>query len=317
MRALASKDDGSDASDVHRTHSRLAHSPRHESLAGAAKSSDKLSKRASPAEDSDRLSKRRKGDAEVRDLDGEARYPEKERPMDPRLLDLDRTGAEDRGSHRVMDKNFDRSKDKGDRYDKDHRDRFDHPEKSRGDDIIADRSRDRSMERYGRERSVDRVLERGSDRNSDRLADKTKEERNKDDRSRMRYSESSSDKSHADDRFHGQSLPPPPPLPPHVVPQSVNAGRKDDDADRRFGTTRHGQRLSPRHEEKERRRSEEGHLMSLDDAKRRREDEFRERKRDEREGPSMKVRSIFLYVYSFYSNLISYQDLGNKNLFLP
>ncbi|KAF2305685.1 hypothetical protein GH714_007557 [Hevea brasiliensis] len=76
------------------------------------------------------------------------------------------------------------------------------------------------------------------------------------------------EKSHGDDRFYGQNLPPPPPLPPHVVPQSVNSSRRDEDADRRFGTTRHTQRLSPRHEEKERRRSEENSLVSQDDAKR-------------------------------------------------
>ena len=124
------------------------------------------------------------------------------------------------------------------------------------------------------------MQERGSDRSFNRLPEKAKDERNKDDRNKLRYNDASVEKSHGDDRFHGQSLPPPPPLPPNVVPQSVGAGRRDEDVDRRYGATRHSQRLSPRHEEKERRRSEET-VVSQDDAKRRKEDDFRDRKREE------------------------------------
>jgi THO complex subunit 2 len=65
-----------------------------------------------------------------------------------------------------------------------------------------------------------------------------------------------------------------------MVPQSVGAGRRDEDADRRYGATRHSQRLSPRHEEKEQRRSEEAVILQ-DDPKRRKEDDFRDRKREE------------------------------------
>ncbi|XVF43449.1 hypothetical protein PTKIN_Ptkin02bG0040900 [Pterospermum kingtungense] len=281
------KDDVSEVPDASRPSSRVVHSPRHDSSAAASKSSDKLQKRTSPAEESDRLSKRRKGDVELKDLDGDIRLSDRERSADPRSADFDKSGSDDLTNYRAADKPLDRLKDKGsERHDRDYRERLERPEKSRADDILTEKSRDRSLERYGRERSV----ERSSDRNLDRLGDKAKDERSKDERSKLRYADTSTEKSHVDDRFHGQSLPPPPPLPPHIVPQSVNAtGRRDDDPDRRFGSSRHSQRLSPRHDEKERRRSEENSLVSQDDEKRRREDDFRERKRDEREGLSMKV----------------------------
>nr|KYP61495.1 THO complex subunit 2 [Cajanus cajan] len=169
----------------------------------------------------------------------------------------DRLGKRRKGDVELRDfesdKPLERPKDKGnERYEREHRERLDRLDKSRGDDFVAEKPRDRSIERYGRERSVERMQERGNERK----------------------------KSHADDRFHGQSLPPPPPLPPNMVPQSVGAGRRDEDADRRYGATRHSQRLSPRHEEKERRRSEET-VVSQDEAKRRKEDDFRDRKREE------------------------------------
>ncbi|KAF2316683.1 hypothetical protein GH714_042024 [Hevea brasiliensis] len=210
--------------DIQKQPPRLIHSPRHDSSLVATKYSDKLQRRTSPAEDPDRLSKRWKVDSELRDLEGEVRFSDRESSMDARLVDLDKTGTDEQK----------------------------HPDKSRGDDILLERSTERSMERYGRERSVERGQERGADRNFDRPSDKAKDERNKDDRSKLRYGDTSMVKSHDDDRFYGKNLPPPPPLPLHVVHQSVNSGRRDEDADGSFGTTRHTQRLSPRHEEKER-----------------------------------------------------------------
>ncbi|XP_061946656.1 THO complex subunit 2-like isoform X6 [Populus nigra] len=278
------KDEATEVADVQKPPSRLVHSPRHDNSVAASKSSDKLQKRASPAEEPDRLSKRQKGDVELGDLEGEVKFSERERSTDTRSADLDKVGNDEQNLYRSVDKPLDRSKDKGnDRYDRDHRERSERPDKSRGDDSLADRSRDKSMERYGRELSVERGQDRVADRSFDRLADKAK-----DDRSKLRYNDTSAEKSQVDDRFHGQNLPPPPPLPPHMVPQSVTSGRREEDADRRFGTTRHVQRLSPRHDEKERRRSEENSLVSQDDAKRRKEDDVRERKREEREGLSIK-----------------------------
>ncbi|XP_020090049.1 THO complex subunit 2 isoform X2 [Ananas comosus] len=172
------------------------------------------------------------------------------------IPDHDKNASEEQISGRP-----DKSKDKGnEKYDKEQRDKI------RGEDNL-ERLRDKSVERS--ERSTER-----------------RDDRNKEERSKLRHSE-----AHNDERFHGQSLPPPPPLPPSFVPQSVGGNRRDEESDRRVGSTsgRHIQRLSPRHDEKEKRRSEENVVSSQDDAKRRREDDFRDRKREEREGASSKV----------------------------
>ncbi|RZC53372.1 hypothetical protein C5167_012226 [Papaver somniferum] len=147
-----------------------------------------------------------------------------------------RDGIDDQGLTRATEKLLDRPKQKGsERYDRDHRERLERP--------------DRSMERHGRERSTERV----HDMNFDRI------EKLKDDRSKLHYSESPLEKS----RFNRQSLPPLPPLPSHMVAQSVSGGsRRDEDADRRVSNTRHMQRLSPRHEEKDRRREEDMNAAS-------------------------------------------------------
>ncbi|GAU12866.1 hypothetical protein TSUD_73530 [Trifolium subterraneum] len=270
------KDDGNDIADFTRgSSSRVVHSPRHENTA-TSKSSDKIQKRAGSVDELDRLGKRRKGDVDLRDLEGEVRFSEREKLMDPRLGD-DKVGPDELGQFRAGDKTLERPKEKGnERYEREHRERLDRLDKSRGDDFVVEKPRDRSIERYGRERSVERMQERSFNR----LPDKAKDERSKDDRNKLRYNDTPIEKSHAEGRFHGQNLPPPPPLPPNMVPQSVGAGRRDEDADRRYGATRHSQRLSPRHEEKEQRRSEEAVILQ-DDPKRRKEDDFRDRKREE------------------------------------
>lgn len=294
LRVHSGKDDTTEYPDVHKQQtSRPTHSPRQENLTAVIKSSEKPQKRASPAEEHDRLNKRRKGEIDSRDIDSsEVRLSERERSSDVRILDKlhvaasEKLGSDEQINSRATDKPVDRSKEKSsERFDRDYRDRLERPDKS---DFLSEKLRDRSLERHGRERSV----ERGPDRNFDRVA---KDDRNKDDRGKVRYGEASVEKSHLDDRFHGQSLPPPPPLPPHVVPQSVSASRRDEDADRRFGNARHTQKLSPRHEERERRRSEENASVLQDDIKRRRDDEFRDRKRDERDAVLIKVTENLLF----------------------
>ncbi|KAK4751210.1 hypothetical protein SAY87_004692 [Trapa incisa] len=257
-KAPGAKDNGTDNADVLRVTG-----PRQDLSLSALKLSEKLQKRSSPADEADKVNKRRKGDSDSRDMEGEIRISDRERSMDVRTSDVDRLGNDEQSMHRTSDRMKDKSVD---RHDKDYRERTER-------DSLAEKSRDKSMERYGRERSV----ERGKGRDE-----------MKDEKSKLRHGESVADKSYGDDRFHGQGLPPPPPLPPNIVPQSVPSRRDSEDSDRRFVTTRLTQRLSPRHEERERRRSEENVVLQ-DDAKRRREDDFRDRKREEREVQTIKV----------------------------
>ncbi|WOL00987.1 hypothetical protein Cni_G09700 [Canna indica] len=251
-------------------------------------SSIRQQKRTAPSEEQERSIKRKKGENEAKDGEGmETRLSDKERnfetkPMEkPHFLEHEKPFIEEQNLNRSLDKAKDKT---NERYEKDHREKMD-----RSDKDLHERSRDRSSERHGRERSVEKIQDRGNDRSLDRLGDKGRDDRSKDDRSKLRHADVPTDKGHLDERFHGQSLPPPPPLPPSFVPQSVGGNRRDEDTDRRVSNTRHIQRLSPRHDEKERRRSEENVLASQDDSKRRREDDFRERKRDDREGSSAKV----------------------------
>ncbi|GAB2226287.1 hypothetical protein Drorol1_Dr00022088 [Drosera rotundifolia] len=266
----------------------LTRSARDDSL---MKSTEKQQKRISPAEESERVNKRRKSDSDARNSELDARLIDRDRVVDARLMDKshpvdpDIAGLDELSTSRIADKHPDRVKDKtSEKYDRDHREKSD---RRLRDDVLTDKSRDRSMEQYVREHSVEKNPDRGTDRSFERAADKSKDERNKDERGKSRHNEMAAEKSH-DDRFFGQNLPPPPPLPPHVVPQSVNSGRRDDDAERKFGSGRHAQRLSPRPDEKERRRSEENLLIAADEAKRR-DDSVRDRKRDEREGFPPKV----------------------------
>ncbi|XP_010531606.1 PREDICTED: THO complex subunit 2-like [Tarenaya hassleriana] len=261
------KDNGADASDVPKQPSPTAHSPRLDNIS-SSKSSDRLQKRTTAVEDTERMGKRRKGDAEHRDYDANPRLSDRARSVDARVVDFDKATTADQNMHREQD----RSKEKGsERHARDYRERLERSDKSHGDDV--DKIRDKSVDHHGRERSA----ERGPDRGVTRGYDRNKDDRTKDDR-----------KSHSDDHFHSLGLPPPPPLPPNMVPQSLGGGRRDEDVDRKAGTSRHSQRLSPRIDERERRRSEENSSASMDDTKCRREDDFRDRKRDDREMIAMK-----------------------------
>ncbi|XP_062207878.1 THO complex subunit 2-like isoform X2 [Phragmites australis] len=242
-------------------------------------------KRSAPAEEQDRSSKRRKGENEPRDSDLSEHHIDKEFIFDSHAIDKFRSVEHEKSA--TEEQNLSRAekiKEKfDDKYDRDPREKLDRPERRRGEDAI-ERSTDRLSER--RERSIERMQERFTDK----APEKGREDRNKDERNRVKYAEPSVDRTHSsDERFRGQSLPPPPPLPTSFVPQSVGANQREEDTDRRGGSTRHIHRSSPRRDEKERRQSEENASSFQDDGKHRREVDLRDRKREERDILSNKV----------------------------
>ncbi|KAJ1286808.1 hypothetical protein BS78_03G380500 [Paspalum vaginatum] len=237
-------------------------------------------KRLVPAEEQDRSSKRRKGETEPRDSDLSEYHAEKEKSLDSRAIDKFRSDHEKSANEEPNLSRAEKIKEKfDDKYDRDPREKLDRAERRRGEDV--ERPTDRLSERLSerRERSIERMQERVIDK----APEKGREDRNKDERNKGKYAEPS------DERFRGQSLPPPPPLPTSFVPQSVGANRREEDADRRGGSTRHIQRSSPRHDEKERRQSEENTSSFQDDGKHRREEDIRDRKHEDRDVVSNKV----------------------------
>ena len=246
-------------------------------------------KRSVPAEEQDRSSKRRKGEAEPRDTDFSEHHIDKEKSLDSRAGDKFRSVDHEKSANEEQNlSRAEKIKDKfDDKYDRDPREKLDRAERRRGEDAI-DRATDRLSDR--RERSIERMQERVSDK----APEKGREDRNKDERNKGKYAEPSVDRTHStDERFRGQSLPPPPPLPTSFVPQSVGANRREDDTDRRGGSVRHIQRSSPRRDEKERRQSEENASSFQDDGKHRREEDLRDRKREDRDVLSNKVNDAF------------------------
>ncbi|PUZ53307.1 hypothetical protein GQ55_5G042600 [Panicum hallii var. hallii] len=242
-------------------------------------------KRSVPAEEQDRSSKRRKGETEPRDTDLSEHHIDKEKSLDSRAGDKFRSVDHEKSANEEQNlSRAEKIKEKfDDKYDRDPREKLDRAERRRGEDAI-DRATDRLSDR--RERSIERMQERVTDKASE----KGREDRNKDERNKGKYAEPSVDRTHStDERFRGQSLPPPPPLPTSFVPQSVGANRREEDADRRGGSARHIQRSSPRRDEKERRQSEENASSFQDDGKHRREEDLRDRKREDRDVLSNKV----------------------------
>lgn len=242
-------------------------------------------KRLAPAEEQDRSSKRRKGETEPRDSDLSEHHVDKEKSLDSRAVDKFRSVDHEKSTNEEQNlSRAEKIREKfDDKYDRDPREKLDRAERRRGEDAI-DRSTDRLSDR--RERSIERMQERVTDK----APEKGREDRNKDERNKGKYAEPSVDRTHStDERFRGQSLPPPPPLPTSFVPQSVGANRREEDADRRGGSARHIQRSSPRRDEKERRQSEENASSFQDDGKHRREEDLRDRKREDRDVPSNKV----------------------------
>jgi THO complex subunit 2 len=189
-----------------------------------------------------------------------------------------------------------------DKYDRDPREKADRSDRRRGEDVV-EKPTDRSSER--RERSIEKMQDRGIDR----VPEKGREDRNKEERNKIKHAEPSIDRTHtSDERFRGQSLPPPPPLPASFVPQIAN--RRDEDSDRRGGSTRHTQRSSPRRDEKERWHLEENASLPQDDGKHRREEDLRDRKREDRDVSSSKVN------LSFCSSVICDQLLLTSSVYI-
>ncbi|EEE55887.1 hypothetical protein OsJ_04544 [Oryza sativa Japonica Group] len=242
----------------------------------------KQQKRFVPTEEQDRGTKWRKGESEGRDGDF-TEHTDKDRNLDSRLVDKFRPMDHDKSaSEEQILSRPEKSKEKADdKYDRDPREKADRTERRRGEDI--ERPTDKSLER--RERSIERMQERGTDR----APDKGREDRNKEERNKVKHAEPSIDRAHpSDERFRGQSLPPPPPLPASFVPQSVG-NRRDEDTDRRGGSTRHNQRSSPRRDDKEKWHLEDNAASLQDDGKHRREEDIRDRKREDRDVSSSKV----------------------------
>ncbi|TVU36042.1 hypothetical protein EJB05_17953 [Eragrostis curvula] len=248
-------------------------------------STSRQQKRTVPVEEQDRSSKRRKGEAESRDNDLTEYHLDKEKSLDSRSIDKHRSADHEKNASEEQNiSRAEKLKEKfDDKYDRDPREKLDRAERRRGEDAI-DRPTDRLSDR--RERSIERMQERVTDK----APEKGREDRNKDERNKAKYSEPSVDRTHSsDERFRGQSLPPPPPLPASFVPQSVGGNRREEDTERRAGSTRHAQRSSPRRDEKERRQSEENASLFQDDGRHRREEDIRDRKRDDRDVLSNKV----------------------------
>ncbi|MCO5571108.1 hypothetical protein L7F22_024840 [Adiantum nelumboides] len=274
-------------------------SPRRED-ASISKSADELSKEKQPkrsnfSDEIDRTTKRRKNDGldkgseagefrkggetgEFRSMDREKLQQDQRTAERSRSVEHDKSSYDDRATYeKLPDRIVDRSRERAsERAERDYR----------GDRNVdrLDRSRD---ERFTRESSADKVS--GFDRPSER----SREERVKDDRGRPRYNDQPAEQPHPDDRFPMQHLPPPPPLPPNLVPQSLSANRREDEDARR--AARLPTRTPHRDDKSDKRRPEDGSSTPIEDIKRkiddpkRKEDDVWDRKRDDREMVPMKA----------------------------
>ena len=258
-------------------------------------------------DDAERGPKRRKGPEKNVEAGEVVRPSDRDRFPDQRMADS--RGAHDLFEKLPQERSLDRARDRinlraeraVDRVERDSRptervvDRLD---RDRGDEYPSDRHRDRSLENFGRERSSDRALDRVvSDRLFERGSERVREDRVKDDRVRQRYNDLPGEQPHPDDRFpmqnQPQTLPPPPPIPPNVVPRTVGVSRMRVEEALEGRPARNVQRLSsPRlHEKLDKRRTDDGGGLAMEPPRKRRDDdEVRNRKRvDDRELQALKV----------------------------
>ncbi|KAI5072915.1 hypothetical protein GOP47_0013021 [Adiantum capillus-veneris] len=271
-------------------------SPRKED-ASISKSSDELTKakRSNFSDEIDRTTKRKKNDGadrgseagefrkggetgELRSMDREKLQQDQRTAERSRSVEHDKSSYDERATYeKLSERMADRSRERAsERADRDYR----------GDRSVdrLDRSRD---DRFTRESSVDKVS------GFDRPGERSREERVKDDRGRPRYNDQPAEQPHPDDRFPMQHLPPPPPLPPNLVPQSLSANRREDEDARR--AARLPARTPHREEKSDKRRPEDGSSTPIEDIKRkiddpkRKDDDVWDRKRDDREMVPMKA----------------------------
>jgi THO complex subunit 2 len=269
---------------------------------------ERQTKRFVNQDDAERGPKRRKGPEKNVEVGEVVRPSERDRFPDQRMVDS-------RGAHDVFEKgpqerSLDRSRDRinlrgaeraVDRVERDSRPTervLERLDRDRGDEYPSDRHRDRSIENFGRERSSDRASDRVvSDRLFERGSERVREDRVKDERVRQRYSDLPGEQPHPDDRFpmqnQPQSLPPPPPIPPNVVPRTVSASRMRIEEALEGRPVRNVPRLSsPRpHEKPDKRRTDDSGGLAMEAPRKRRDDdEVRNRKRvDDREMQALKV----------------------------
>ncbi|KAJ7559201.1 hypothetical protein O6H91_04G074300 [Diphasiastrum complanatum] len=301
FKGISEKPDNFESRGNHQSRN-LSKSPsRKENLSVASKIAEDIIKerqlkKPSGSEDADRVNKRRKNETGERTVEaGEFRVLEKERSLDTRSAERSASAENEKilNDERPVERSMERLRERAaDRNDRDHRGEHatERIERDRGEDYVNDKLRDRSSERFARERSLDKLSERGSERPMDKGADRSREDKLKDDRVRSRYGDTVGEQPHPDDRYPMQNLPPPPPLPPNLVPLSVSGStnRREEETDRRG--VRSVQRASPHHDEKpDKKRNEEGSSVSIDEPKRRRDEDVRDRKRDEREILALKA----------------------------
>lgn len=260
---------------------------------------ERQTKRFVNQDDAERGQKRRKGPhattlSEKNVEAGELVRPsERDRFLDSRSAhEAFEKGPLERPRDRVTVRGAERAADRVERDSRPNERVLERLDRDRGDEYPSERHRDRSIENFGRERSSDRAA---PDRLFERGSERVREDRVKEERVRQRYNDQPGEQPHPDDRFpmqnQPQNLPPPPPIPPNVVPRTVSVSRIRVEEALEGRPVRNVQRQSsPRpHEKLDKRRTDDGGV-TLEEPRKRRDDDVRNRKRiDDREMQALKV----------------------------